>query len=94
MEIDDTIQTLDKVRQSIDSWVAQTTTRPDVLIADLNDLYVDSTENRSLDELFEYSDVGSPSITLSVGIDVDFDLKRVMENIRTRLGILEPGARR
>jgi len=91
MELDDTIQTLDKVRQSIDSWVAQTTTRPDVLIADLNDLYVDSTENRSLDELFEYSDVGSPSITLRVGIDVEFDLKRVMENIRTRLGILEPG---
>jgi len=91
MDIDDTIGTLVKVRQSIDSWVAQTTTRPDVLIADLNGLYVDSTENRSLEELFEYSDVGSPSLTLRVGIDVDFDLKRVMENIRTRLGILEPG---
>jgi hypothetical protein len=91
MEIDDTIQTLVTVRQSIDRWVAQTTARPDVLIAHLNDLYVDSTENRSLDELFEYSDVGSPSITLRVGIDVEFDLKTVMENIRSRLGILEPG---
>lgn len=91
MEIDDTIQTLVKVRQSIDSWVAQTTTHPDVLIADLNDLYVDSTENRSLDELFEYSDVGSPSITLSIGIDVDFDLKGVMESMRSRLHILQPG---
>jgi hypothetical protein len=57
MEIDDTIQTLAKVRQSTDSWVAQTTTRPDALIADLNDLYVASTENRSLDELFEHRDV-------------------------------------
>ena len=91
MEIDDTIQTLAKVRQSIDSWVAQTTTRPDALIADLNDLYVASTENRSLDDLFEYSDVGSPSITLSIGIDVEFDLKTVMENLRTRLHILQPG---
>ena len=91
MEIDDTIQTLATVRQSIDAWVPQITTRPDVLIADLNDLYVESTENRSLDELFEYSDVGSPSITLSIGIDVDFDLKRVMENMRTRLQILQPG---
>jgi hypothetical protein len=91
MEIDDTIQMLVKVRQSIDGWVAQVTTRPDVLIADLNDLYVDSTENRSLDELFAYSDVGSPSITLNVGIDVDFDLKRVMENMRSRLHILQPG---
>ncbi len=91
MEIDDTIQTLVKVRQSIGSGVAQTTIRPDALIAHLNDLYVDSSENRNLDELFEYSDVGSPSITLRVGIDVDFDLKRVMENIRTKRGILKPG---
>lgn len=90
MQIDDTIQTLVKVRQSIGSSVPQTAARPDALIADLNDLYVDSTENRSLDELFEYSDVGSPSITLRVGIDMDFDLKRVMENIRTKLGIREP----
>lgn len=91
MTIDVTIQTLVRVRRSIDSWVAQTTTRPDVLIADLNNLYVESAENRSLDELFEYSDVGSPSITLSVGIDVEFDLKKVMENLRTRLHIVQPG---
>ena len=91
MEIDDTIQTLAEVRQSIDSWVAQTTTRPDALIADLNDLYVASTENRSLDDLFEYSDVGSPSITLNVGLDVEFDIKGIMENLRTRLHILQPG---
>ena len=91
MEIDDTIQTLVKIRQSIDKWVPQRTTRPDALIADLNDLYVESTRNRDFDDLFEYDDVGSPSITLSVGIDVDFDLKRVMENMRTRLHILQPG---
>lgn len=91
MEIDDTIQALAAIRQSIDTWVPQTTTHPDVLIADLNDLYFESLENRSLDELFEYSDVGSPSITLSVCIDADFDLKRVMENMRTRLQILQPG---
>jgi len=32
MEIDDTIQTLTKIRQSIDKWVPQRTTRPDALI--------------------------------------------------------------
>ena len=61
MGIDDTIQTLVKVRQTIDTRVAQRTTRPDALIADLNDLYVGSTENRGFDELFEYDDVGSSS---------------------------------
>jgi hypothetical protein len=91
MEIDDTIQMLAKIRQSIDKWVPQTTARPDALIADLNDLYVGSTENRAFDELFEYDDVGSPSITLLIGIEVEFDLKKVMENLRTRLHIIQPG---
>ena len=91
MEIDDTIQTLVKIRRSIDKWALQTTSRPDALIADLNDLYVGSTENRDFDELFEYNDVGSPSLTLIVGIEVEFDLQRVMENLRTRLHIVQPG---
>lgn len=91
MEIDDTIQTLARIRQAIGTWVPQTTTRPDALIADLNDLYVASTKNRDFDELFEYNDVGSPSITLVVSIEEKFDLKEVMENLRTRLHILQPG---
>jgi len=91
MRIDNTIQALVKVGQSIDTWVPQRTARPDALIADLNDLYVGSTENRDFDELFAYDDVGSPSITLIVSIEVDFDLKKVMENLRTKLHILQPG---
>jgi hypothetical protein len=91
MRIEDTIQALVKVRQAIDTWVPQRTTRPDTLIADLNDLYVGSTDNRDFDELFEYDDVGSPSITLVVGIEVEFDLKEVMEKVRTKLHILQPG---
>jgi hypothetical protein len=91
MEIEDAIQTLVKVRQSINTWVPRTTTRPDALIADLNDLYVESIQNRGLDELFEYDDVGSPSITLIISIDIEFDLKRVMENMRTKLHIMQPG---
>jgi len=91
MEIDDTIETLAKVRQSIDKWVPQGTIPPDALIGALNDLYVGSTENRDFDELFEYDDVGSPSITLIVGIEAEFDLKKVMENLRTRLHIGRPG---
>ena len=91
MEIDDTIQALVKVRQSIDTWVPRRTTRPDALVADLNDLYIASTENRDFDELFEYDDVGGPSITLIVSIEVEFDLQKVMENLRTRLRIKQPG---
>ena len=91
MEIDDTIQTLVRTRQSIDTWVPERSTRPDALIADLNDLYVESTKNRDLDELFEYDDVGSPSITLLVSIEMEFDLKTVMESVRTRLHIIQPG---
>jgi hypothetical protein len=91
VEIDNTIQTLVKVRQSIDKWVPHGTIPPDALIADLNELYVGSTENRDFDELFEYDDVGSPSITLIVGIEAEFDLQKVMENLRTRLRIKQPG---
>ena len=91
MEINNTIQALAQVRKSIDTWVPERTTRPDALIADLNELYVASTENRDFDELFEYDDVGSPSITLIVSIEVEFDLKKVMESLRTRLHIRQPG---
>jgi hypothetical protein len=91
MEIDDTIQMLAKVRQSIDTWAPRRTTRPDVLIADLNDSYVASNQNRGMDELFAYDDVGSPSLTLIVPMDVEFDLQRVMKNLRTKLHILRPG---
>ena len=91
MEIDDTIQMLAKIRQSIDKWAPRETTRPDALIGDLNDLYVASSKNRSMDELFEYDDVGSPSIPLIVPIDVEFDLQRVIKNLRTKLHIRRPG---
>ncbi|MHC4687435.1 MAG: hypothetical protein ACYTEW_24470 [Planctomycetota bacterium] len=56
-----------------------------------NELYSESTQNRNIDELFAYDDVGSPSITLTVSFDVEFDLKRVMENMRTRLHTTQHG---
>ena len=91
MEINDTIQTLGGIRQAIDAWVPRSGARPDALIADLNEVYVGSAKNRDFDELFEYDDVGSPSITLVVSIDVDVNIKKVMENLRTRLHIVQPG---
>jgi len=57
----------------------------------LNDLYVASAENRDFDELLQFDDVGSPSLALLISIEVDFDLQRVMENMRTRLRIMQPG---
>jgi len=91
MKIDDTIQALMKIRRAIDEGIPKTVTRPDALVSDLNELYVQSVENREFDELFEYDDVGSPSITLRVSVDVEFDLKRAMKHMRTRWHAAEPG---
>jgi hypothetical protein len=85
MAIDDTITILTKIYQSIGQGIPKTAANPDALVNHLNDLYSESTEDFSSMELFKYDDVGSPSITLTVHVDVEFDLKRVMGNMQTRL---------
>jgi hypothetical protein len=91
MVIDDAIQTLTKIYQSIDKGIPKTAANPDELVTYLNDLYSESCEGLSSEELFEYDDVRSPSITLTIGVNVEFDLKRVMENMRTRLHVKDYG---
>jgi hypothetical protein len=91
MAIDDTIKALTKIYQSIDRGIPQTAASPDALLDHLNDLYSESTGELASRELFAYDDAGSPSITLTVRIDVEFDLKRVMENMRTRLHSTQHG---
>ncbi len=91
MIIDETIQTLTKIYQSIDMGIPKTAAVPDELITYLNDLYSESCEGLASEELFAYNDVRSPSITLTIGVDVEFDLKRVMENMRSRLHIKHSG---
>jgi hypothetical protein len=91
MAIDDTIKALTKIYQSIDRGIPQTAASPDALLDHLNDLYSESTGELASRELFAYDDAGSPSITLTVRIDVEFDLKRVMENMRTRLHATQHG---
>jgi hypothetical protein len=85
MAIDDTITILSKIYQSIDRGIPKTAASPDALVNHLNDLYSESTEGFSSKELFTYDNVGSPSITLSVHIDVEFDPRKVMESMQTRL---------
>ena len=85
MAIDDTIITLTKIYQSIDQGIPKTAARPDALVNHLNDLYGESTEGLASRELFTYDDVGRPSITLTVQIDVEFDSKRVMKSMQTKL---------
>jgi hypothetical protein len=85
MVIDDAIQTLTKIYQSIDQGIPKTAASPDALVNHLNDLYGEFCEGLTSDELFAYDDVRCPSITLTIGVDLEFDLKRVMENMRTRL---------
>ena len=92
MEISDTIQVLTKIRRAIATWAPRRGARPDALVADMNDLYVACTENRGLDELFAYDEVGSPSLTLRIDIAAEFDLQRVIKNLRTRLRLPPPGS--
>ncbi|MDH4241271.1 MAG: hypothetical protein OEW48_17065 [Phycisphaerae bacterium] len=85
MAIDDTITTLTRIYQSIDKRIPQTITSPDALVDHLNNLYSKSAKSLALEELFAYDDVGSSSITLTIRIDVEFDLGKIMENMRARL---------
>ena len=87
MIIDDAIQTLTKINQSTNKGIPKKVTRPDALVNYLNDLYSDCCEGFTLEELFAYDDVTSPSITLTIGVNVEFEIKKVMENMRTRLHI-------
>ena len=87
MEIDNTIQILSRISQSIDMEVPQTVNSPDALVDHLNQLYIKYSEDLSLEEAFEYDDVGRPSIMLTISVDVDFDIKRVMENMQKRLHV-------
>jgi hypothetical protein len=85
MAIDDAIKTLTKICHSIDQGIPKTAARPDALVNHLNDLYSESTKGFASRELFTYDDVGRPSITLTIQVDVEFDLKRVMESMQTKL---------
>jgi hypothetical protein len=85
MAIDDTIKTLAKIHQSISQGIPRTAVRPDALVNHLNDLYGESATGLTSRELFTYDDVGSPSITFTVHIDVEFDPRRVMESMQTKL---------
>jgi hypothetical protein len=85
MAIDDTITTLTEIYRLIDKGIPKTAASPDDLLNHLNDLYSESIGDFASMELFAYDDVGSPSITLTVKIDVEFDFKSVMENMQTRL---------
>jgi hypothetical protein len=85
MEIDEVIKILTKIYQSIDKSIPQTITSPDGLVNHLNDLYSKSAKSLALEELFAYDDVITPSITLTVRINAEFDLRKIMENMRARL---------
>jgi len=87
MAIDDTIKALIKINQSIDRGIPKTASNPDALVNHLNDLYSESGEDLSSRELFTYDDVGSPTITITIDTDVDFDPRRVMEILRTRFKV-------
>jgi hypothetical protein len=87
MAIDDTIKALTKIYQSIDRGVPKTAASPDALVNHLNDLYSESGEDLSSSELFTYDDVGSPTITITIDTDVDFDPEKVMETMRKRFRV-------
>jgi hypothetical protein len=85
MAIDDTITALTKIYQTIDHGIPKTAASPNALVNHLNDLYSESTKGFASMELFAYDDVGQPSITLTVQMDVEFDSKRIMDRVQTKL---------
>lgn len=87
MAIDDTIKALTKINQSIDRGIPKTAASPDALVNHLNDLYSESGEELSARELFTYDDVGSPTITITIDTDVDFDPEKVMDTMRKRFRV-------
>ena len=87
MAIDDTIKALTRIYQSIDRGIPKTAASPDALVNHLNDLYSESGEDLSSRELFTYDDVGSPTITITIDTDVDFDPGKVMETMRKRFQV-------
>jgi hypothetical protein len=91
MAIDDTIQTLTKMYQLIEKGIPHTPRSPDAVVEYLNDLYAKTIEGLAVEELLAYDDVGSPTITLTISIGVEFDLKKVMGKMRTRLHATRKG---
>ena len=85
MVIDDTIKTLIRIEQSIEKGIPQTADSPDALVNHLNDLYNEYSEDITSEELFAYDDVETPSITLTISINVKFDHRKVMEDMLIRL---------
>jgi hypothetical protein len=85
MAIDDTIKVLTKIYQTIDRGIPKTAASPNALVNHLNYLYSESNKGFASMELFTYDNIGRPSITLTVQIDMEFDSKRVMERMQTKL---------
>lgn len=85
MAIDDTITVLTKIYQTIDRGIPKTATSPNALVNHLNDLHNQFSKGFASMELFTYDDVGRSSITLTVQIDMEFDSKRVMDRMQTKL---------
>jgi hypothetical protein len=91
MAIDDTITTLTEIYRLIDKGIPKTAASPDDLLNHLNDLFSESIGKFASMELFAYDDVRTPSITLTIAIDVEFDFKRVMENMLAKLHATQHG---
>jgi hypothetical protein len=91
MAIEDIIQTLTKIYQLIEKGIPHIPKSPDALVDRLNDLYAESIKGFASQELFAYNDIGGPTITLAISIDAEFDLERVMNNMRTRLHATQQG---
>ncbi|KPK40972.1 MAG: hypothetical protein AMJ65_10235 [Phycisphaerae bacterium SG8_4] len=85
MKIDDTIEELARIHRAINQGIPKNIAGPDALVNHLNDLCGESTDGLGSEELLTCDDVGSPSITLAVHIDVEFDPRAVMESMQTRL---------
>ena len=90
MKIDNTIKVLTKVTQTLTKGIPWMVKQPDALIDHVNDLYTLICETLEWDELLTYDDVGYPSVTLTISIEEEFNLKLVVEGMRRKLKLPKP----
>ena len=90
MKIDNTMTVLTKVTQTLTKGIPWTVKQPDALIDHINDLYRLICETLKWDALLAYDNVGYPSVTLTINIEEEFNIKQVAEGMRRKLKLPKP----
>lgn len=85
MKIDKTITVLTKLTQTLTKGIPWTVKQPEALIDHINDLYTLFCETLEWDELLTFDNMGYLSVTLTIRIEEEFDIKQIVEGMHKKL---------